>query len=417
MKTLNIINDLGIRAKKASIELSNIESSKKNLALENLKSELKLNSNEIIKINKKDIENAMSMNLSSAMIDRLTLNKERIEGVINSLDDIIKLEDPIGIILSEWERPNGLKIKKVSVPLGVIGIIYESRPNVTVDASAISIKAGNAVILRGGKDSFYSSQKLNEIINKAFSDAGLPINSVQMIPTPDREAVNEMLKLDKYIDVIIPRGGKGLIKNVKQNSSIPVIKHLDGICHVYVDKDADINIAQDVVFNSKMRRPGICGAAETLLIDKFHSNNAMKILQKLSDANCEIKGDSFIQSLNNKFLKATKDDWSTEYLEKIISVKIVENVEEAVNHINTYGSGHTESIITENMETFNFFQSRTNSAIVLKNASTQFADGGEFGFGAEIGISTDKLHVRGPVGSQHLTSFKYIVQGNGQVRP
>ena len=417
MKTLNIIKDLGIRAKKASIELSNIESSKKNLALENLKSELKLNSNEIIKINKKDIENAVLMNLSSAMIDRLTLNKERIEGVINSLDDIIKLEDPIGIILSEWERPNGLKIKKVSVPLGVIGIIYESRPNVTVDASAISIKAGNAVILRGGKDSFYSSQKLNEIINKAFSDAGLPINSVQMIPTPDREAVNEMLKLDKYIDVIIPRGGKGLIKNVKQNSSIPVIKHLDGICHVYVDKDADINIAQDVVFNSKMRRPGICGAAETLLIDKFHSNNAMRILQKLSDASCEIKGDSFIQSLNNKFLKATKDDWSTEYLEKIISVKIVENVEDAVNHINTYGSGHTESIITENMETFNFFQSRINSAIVLKNASTQFADGGEFGFGAEIGISTDKLHVRGPVGSQHLTSFKYIVQGNGQVRP
>ncbi len=417
MKTLNIIKDLGIKAKKASIELSNIESSKKNLALENLKSELKLNSNEIIKINKKDIENATSMNLTSAMIDRLTLNKERIEGVINSLDDIIKLEDPIGIILSEWERPNGLKIKKVSVPLGVIGIIYESRPNVTVDASAISIKAGNAVILRGGKDSFYSSQKLNEIINKAFSDAGLPINSVQMIPTPDREAVNEMLKLDKYIDVIIPRGGKGLIKNVKQNSSIPVIKHLDGICHVYVDKDADISIAEDVVFNSKMRRPGICGAAETLLIDKFHSNNAMKILQKLSDASCEIKGDSFIQSLNNKFLKATEDDWSTEYLEKIISVKIVENVEEAVNHINTYGSGHTDSIITENKETFNFFQSRVNSAIVLKNASTQFADGGEFGFGAEIGISTDKLHVRGPVGSQHLTSFKYIVQGNGQVRP
>ena len=417
MKTLNIIQDIGIKAKKASIELSNIESSKKNLALENLKSELKLNSNEIIKINKKDIENAMSMNLSSAMIDRLTLNKERIEGMINSLDDIIKLKDPIGIILSEWERPNGLKIKKISVPLGVIGIIYESRPNVTVDASAISIKAGNTVILRGGKDSFHSSQKLNEIINKAFSDAGLPINSVQMIPTPDREAVNEMLKLDKYIDVIIPRGGKGLIDNVKQNSSIPLIKHLDGICHVYVDKDADIGIAEDVVFNSKMRRPGICGAAETLLIDKFHSNNAMKILQKLSNANCEIKGDPFIQSLNKNFLKATEDDWSTEYLEKIISVKIVEDVEEAVNHINTYGSGHTDSIITENMETFNFFQSRINSAIILKNASTQFADGGEFGFGAEIGISTDKLHVRGPVGSQHLTSFKYIVQGNGQVRP
>ena len=248
-------------------------------------------------------------------------------------------------------------------------------------------------------------------------DSGLPENSVQMVPIPEREAVNEMLKLDNYIDVIIPRGGKGLIENIKQNSSIPVIKHLDGICHVFIDKEADLNIAEKVVFNSKMRRPGICGAAETLLIDKSQVNKISKILNKLYEAGCEIRGDDLIQSLSNNFIKASEEDWSTEYLEKIISVKIVKDVDEAINHINIYGSGHTESIITSNSQTFDKFQSQINSAIILQNASTQYADGGEFGFGAEIGISTDKLHVRGPVGAEHLTSFKYVVVGNGQVRP
>ncbi len=417
MMSSDIVAELGVKAKKASLELSNIESSKKNLALEKLKKELEINTKELININKEDIENANSMNLSNAMIDRLALNENRIEGIIKSLDDIINLKDPIGLVLSEWDRPNGLKIKKMSVPLGVIGIIYESRPNVTVDASAIAMKAGNAVILRGGKDSFFSSQKLNHIINNAFSKAGLPDNVVQMIPKPEREFVDEMLKLDKYIDVIIPRGGKSLIQNVKQNSTIPVIKHLDGICHVFVDKDADISIAEKVVFNSKMRRPGICGAAETLLIHKKKSDDALKIIEKLVEAGCEIRGDVFIQSLNSKFSQATDEDWSTEYLEKIISVKIVEDVDEAINHINTFGSGHTESIITNNSETFDTFQKKINSAIILQNASTQYADGGEFGFGAEIGISTDKLHVRGPVGAEHLTSFKYVIVGNGQVRP
>ena len=417
MNSVEIIKQLGINAKKAAAELANIHNEQKNKALYNLKENLIKFSSEIIQINNKDIENAYAMKLSSALIDRLTLNEDRINGMVNCLDEIINLKDPTGIVLSEWDRPNGLHIQKVSVPLGVIGIIYESRPNVTVDASAIAIKAGNSVILRGGKDSFHSSQKLNEIINKSFAKAGLPDNSVQMVPIADRAAVNAMLQLDAYIDVIIPRGGKGLIQNIKEKSSIPVIKHSDGICHVYVDKDADISIAKEVIFNSKMRRPGICGAAETLLIDKAISKNSMALLTNLVDAECEIRGDSFIQSLDNKFKKASEEDWRTEYLDKVISVKIVDGVSGAIDHINNYSSGHTESIITEDSKTFEMFYKNINSAIILQNASTQFADGGEFGFGAEIGISTDKLHVRGPVGSEHLTSFKYVVQGNGQVRP
>ena len=417
MSVIDIIKRLGINAKKASVKLTNVHNEKKNEALDILKQNLKKFSSEIIDINKKDIENAYSMKLSIAMIDRLTLNEDRINIMISNLNEIINLRDPVGIVLSEWDRPNGLHIKKITVPLGVIGIIYESRPNVTVDASAIAIKAGNAVILRGGKDSFHSSQKLNEIINKSFSKAGLPENTVQMVPIPERAAVDEMLKLDSYIDIIIPRGGKSLIQKVKDKSSIPIIKHFGGICHVYVDKDADISIAKNVIFNSKMRRPGICGAAETLLIDKAISKNARDLLTELTDAKCEIRGDTYIQSLDKKFKKATEEDWKTEYLDKIISVKIVDGINGAVEHINSFSSGHTESIITENSETSQFFFNNIDSAIILQNASTQFADGGEFGFGAEIGISTDKLHVRGPVGSEHLTSFKYIIHGSGQVRP
>ena len=416
MNLNKIIKNIGINAKEASGKLANTNNEKKNEALDNLRQDLKLFSSELIKINKKDLDNAHLMRLSSSMIDRLTLNEDRIENMIRSLKEIINLKDPVGIILSEWDRPNGLHIKKITVPIGVIGIIYESRPNVTVDASAIAIKAGNAVILRGGKDSFHSSQKLNKIINNAFSKAGLPTNTVQMVPTPDRAAVDEMLQLDSYIDVIIPRGGKSLIQNVKEKSSIPVIKHLDGICHIYVDKDADLSIAKKVIFNSKMRRPEICGATETLLIDQAISKNAMDLLTNLMDAKCEIRGDSYIQSLDKNFKHANEEDWKTEYLDKIISVKIVDGINAAVEHINNFSSGHTESIITENHQTFQTFYNNIDSAIILQNASTQFADGGEFGFGAEIGISTDKLHVRGPVGSEHLTSFKYVVYGNGQVR-
>ena len=416
MNSIEIIKQLGINAKIASSKLAHIHNNKKNEALDNLKKSIKLFSSELIEINKIDVENAHKLELSPAVIDRITINENRIDSMITSLGEIIKLKDPVGIVLSEWDRPNGLHIQKVAVPLGVIGVIYESRPNVTVDASAIAIKAGNAVILRGGKDSFHSSQKLNEIINTAFSKAGLPDNTVQMVPIPDRTAVDEMLRLDSYIDVIIPRGGKSLIQKIKEKSLIPVIKHLDGICHVYVDKDADMSIAKDIVFNSKMRRPGICGAAETLLIDKVVIKNAMEILTSLVDAKCEIRGDKYIRSLDKKFKQATEEDWKTEYLDKIISVKIVDGIKEAVEHINNFSSGHTESIITENQQTFQTFYKNINSAIILQNASTQFADGGEFGFGAEIGISTDKLHVRGPVGAEHLTSFKYIVKGDGHER-
>ena len=413
----SIIKQLGINAKNASSKLTNIQAEKKNQALDYLKKDLKSLSSIIIKVNKKDIKNAHAMKLSSAMIDRLTLNEEKINNMISSLEEIINLKDPVGVILSEWNRPNGLNIQKITVPIGVIGIIYESRPNVTVDASAIAVKAGNAIILRGGKDSFNSSQKLGEIINNAFSRAGLPNNTVQMVQIPDRSAVDELIQLDSYIDVIIPRGGKSLIQNIKEKSSIPIIKHLDGICHVYVDKDADLNLAKSVVFNSKMRRPGICGAAETLLIDKAISKKALDLLSDLINSKCEIRGDNFIQSLDKKFKQASVKDWETEYLDKIISVKIVDGVNEAIEHINNFSSNHTESIITENKKTFKTFYNNINSAIILQNASTQFADGGEFGFGAEIGISTDKLHVRGPVGAEHLTSFKYVVRGNGQIRP
>ena len=411
------IRNLGIKAKKAANLLANISESKKNKAIEELAKNLNSFQNELIEINHKDIENASNINLSSEKIERLTLTPEIVQGMISGLNEIIKLKDPVGNIISEWVRPNGLNIKKISVPLGVIGMIYESRPNVTVDASAIAIKAGNSIILRGGKDSYHSSNKLNEIINLSFLKAGLPKNVVQMISSPDRLAVDEMLQLDEFIDVIIPRGGKELIKKIKEKSVIPVIKHLDGICHVFVEKSADLKKAKEIIFNSKMRRPSICGASETLLIDKPLSSKALNLIQSLVDSKCEIRGDEFISQLNPKFKKATEQDWGTEYLDKIISIKIVDGTQEAIDHINKYSSGHTESIVTENKEIFEMFYKQIDSAIILQNASTQFADGGEFGFGAEIGISTDKLHVRGPVGAQHLTSFKYVIFGNGQVRP
>ena len=416
MNINKIVQQLGIKAKVASLNLSNINSDIKNKALKTSKELILSSISELLEINKKDIDHALKNNLSTSMIDRLTLNKDRIESIALSLDEIIKLEDPVGRIISEWKRPNGLHFQKISVPIGVIGIIYESRPNVTVDASAISVKAGNSIILRGGKDCFYTSSKLYDLINIAFNKTGLPKNTVQMVPMTDRSAVDAMLKLDSHIDIIIPRGGKDLIKKIKKNSLIPVIKHIDGICHIYVDGEADLLTAKNVVFNSKMRRTGICGAAETLLIDKKISNNAIQILSELKNANCEIRGDTFIKSLDKEFKLANDNDWDIEYLDKIISVKIVDGVAGAIEHINKHSSGHTESIITENNSTFQTFYNNIDSAIILQNASTQFADGGEFGFGAEIGISTDKLHVRGPVGSEHLISYKYIIRGNGQVR-
>ena len=411
------IIEIGKKAKIASSKLSNINSKTKQIALKSAAKKIKENIKEIIKINLIDIQNAEENNLNSAIIDRLKLSDDRILGITNSLNEIADLPEPVGNIIDEWQRPNGLKIQKISVPIGVIGIIYESRPNVTADASAIGIKSGNAIILRGGKDAYNTSYKIYEIINEAFINNNLPENCIQMIPSIERSAVDAMLNLREYIDIIVPRGGKDLIKKINSISKIPVIKHLEGICHLYVDGDANIETAKKVILNSKMRRPGICGAVETLLFDKRLSNYFPDLLLDLKNAKCEIRGDESICLIDSKFKKATEEDWDLEYLDKIISVKVVSGVSEAIRHINKHSSNHTESIITENQNTSEKFFQEIDSAIILQNASTQFADGGEFGFGAEMGISTDKLHVRGPVGAQHLVSFKYIVRGNGQVRP
>ena len=417
MSILETINELGKKAKDASIKIRVLHKEKKKTAYEYLEKNIKDKASIILNANKLDIENAISNNLSKPLINRLKVTDESISGIIKSITQIKNQPDPIGIILENWEQPNGLKFSKISIPLGVLGVIYESRPNVTVDASCLALKSNNALILRGGSDSYHTSKQLVNIITESFNEAGLPNDIIQMIPTTDREAVDHLLAMNNYVNVIIPRGGKSLIKKINEKSKIPVIKHLEGLCHVYVDKEANLEIAKNVILNSKLRRPEICGAAETLLIDAALKDKVLELIQPIYKAGCTIKGDDFIRSLNNNFEKAKDEDWSTEYLDKIISCKIVNGVEGAIDHINRYSSNHTESIITENEQTFSNFYNNIDSAIILKNASTQFADGGEFGFGAEIGISTDKLHVRGPVGAKHLTTFKYIVHGNGQTRP
>jgi len=417
MNILKTISELGNKAKIASTKIRVLKPQEKKIAYEYLEVDLKANKTKILDANKLDIDNAIKNNLAKPLINRLKITEESILGIIKSVSDIKNLPEPIGKILESWEQPNGLKFSKISVPLGVLGVIYESRPNVTIDAACLSLKSNNALILRGGSDSFYTSFELVKIVIDSFGKAGLPKNIIQMIPTTERKAVDHLLAMNDYINVIIPRGGKSLIKKILEKSKIPVIKHLEGLCHVYVDKEANIEVAKKIIFNSKLRRPEICGATETLLIDSTIKEKSFELLLPLHEAGCEIKGDEFIQSLDKNFNPATEEDWLTEYLDKIISVKIVSGVKGAIDHINKYSSNHTESIITENDQTFIDFYNNIDSAIILKNASTQYADGGEFGFGAEIGISTDKLHVRGPVGAKHLTTFKYIVHGSGQIRP
>ena len=417
MNILETINELGKKAKDASIQIRVLQKEKKMTAYQCLEKNIGKNADQILNSNKLDIENAIANDLSKPLINRLKVTEQSIAGIIKSITEIKNQPDPIGTVLENWEQPNGLKFSKISVPLGVLGVIYESRPNVTVDASCLALKSNNALILRGGSDSYHTSKQLVNIITESFIEANLPENIIQMIPTTDREAVDHLLAMKDYVNVIIPRGGKSLIKKINEKSKIPVIKHLEGLCHVYVDKEADIEIAKNIIFNSKLRRPEICGAAETLLIDSSIKEKAFELIEPIYKAGCVIKGDDFVANLDKNFEKANDEDWSTEYLDKIISVKIVDGVMGATDHINRYSSNHTESIITENDQTFMNFYNNIDSAIILKNASTQFADGGEFGFGAEIGISTDKLHVRGPVGAKHLTTFKYIVHGNGQARP
>ncbi|CAK0773482.1 Gamma-glutamyl phosphate reductase [Azospirillaceae bacterium] len=371
----------------------------------------------ILNANKIDIANARNNKIPEPIIERLFLDNTRIEAMAKGLEDISGLPDPVGSIISSWERPNGLKISRVRVPLGVIGIIYESRPNVTADAGGLCLMSGNAALLRGGSESFFSSCAIVEVMKSAFHSVGLPDNIIQFIPTTDRAAVGIMLTMSDFIDVIIPRGGKSLIQRVANESRIPVIKHLDGICHVYIDSAADLEKACNVTFNAKLRRTSVCGATETLLINQdVVSTHLLPILEVLISGGCEIRGDRMICSCDPRVIPAIEEDWKTEYLDAIISVKVVKDVDEAVHHINHYGSHHTDCIITEDQYVAERFLNNVDSSIVLLNASTQFADGGEFGMGAEIGISTGKLHARGPVGAEQLTSYKYVVRGTGQCR-
>ena len=410
---------MGKNARKASQILTLANSDLKNSALEAMAVDIEENKENILEANIKDVEKAKANNISKSFLDRLILNDERIKSISDGLREIIKIEDPIGQTMSKWDRPNGLNIERVRTPLGVIGVIYESRPNVTADAGALCLKAGNAVILRGGSESYFSSNAIYNSLKNGLIKTGLPEHSIQIIPTTDRSAVGYLLSgLNDSIDVVVPRGGKSLVERVQNEAKVPVFGHLEGICHVYIDKDADVKKAIEVTVNAKMRRTGICGAAETLLIDKENADIFLpKLAEALKDLDCELRGCNNSLKIINDMIPAEENDWSTEYLDAIISIKIVDGIRGAIDHINSFSTSHTDSIITENIKTADIFLKEIDSAIVMHNASTQFADGGEFGMGAEIGIATGRFHARGPVGVEQLTSFKYIVRGSGQVRP
>jgi len=413
-----LMREIGENAKAAAAELSVASTDAKNTALTEMAASLRRRTDEILAANAKDMQAGEEKGLTGAMLDRLLLTADRIDGVAKGLEAIAELPDPVGTIESAWERPNGLKISRVRVPLGVIGVIYESRPNVTADAGGLCLKSGNAAILRGGSESFHSSRAIVESLAEGLQAAGLPENAIQLVPTTDRAAVGEMLTMTDYIDVIVPRGGKSLIQRVSDESKVPLFKHLEGLCHTYVDGAADPAMAKAVVVNAKMRRTGICGATETLLIDEKAAPTMLTdIVGGLIEAGCEVRGDAESQAIDNRISTASDEDWDTEYLDSIIAVKIVDGVDGAIEFIRKHGSDHTDAIVTDDAEAAEQFINRVDSAIVLVNASTQFADGGEFGMGAEIGISTGKLHARGPVGVEQLTSMKYVVRGTGQVRP
>ncbi len=415
----SLMADIGERAKNAAKILATASTKQKNLALNMAADELVNSKDKILQANEKDMKNGREKNLSTALLDRLMLDEKRINSIANSLKQIAKLDDPIGKIIAKWSVPSGLTIERVRTPLGVIGIIYESRPNVTADAGALCLKSGNAAILRGGSDSFFSSTAIHKALIKGLKEAGLPEDVVQLVTTTEREAVGHMLSgLNGNIDVIVPRGGSGLVARVQKEARVPVFSHLEGICHLYIHESAKLNMAVQIALNSKMRRTGICGAAETLLIDEALINTHLEpICNSLIEAGCEIRGDERVVKIIPQSKEANELDWSTEYLDAIISVKIVSGVEAAISHINKYSSGHTESIVAEDNKAVEKFFKNIDSAILMHNASTQFADGGEFGMGAEIGIATGKMHARGPVGVEQLTSFKYLVHGSGQVRP
>ncbi len=408
---------IGEAARAALPELASADEAAKNAALRAAADRIRDRAATLRDANARDLDEA-SDDMSDAFRDRLELDDGRIEGMAKALEEIAALPDPVGTEIAAWDRPNGLRISRVRVPLGVIGIIYESRPNVTADAGGLCLKSGNAAILRGGSESFHSSGAIVDCLHFGLRQAGLPEAAIQRVPTRDRDAVGAMLAMHDLIDVIVPRGGKSLIGRVQRDSRIPVIAHLDGNCHVYIDSAADPEMARAVAFNAKMRRTGICGAAETLLIDQSVAAKILPpILAELAEAGCEIRGDAATRALDPRVVPASEDDWNTEFLDAIIAVKQVAGLDEAIEHVNRHGSHHTDAIVTGDATRARRFLDRVDSAIVLHNASTQFADGGEFGMGAEIGISTGRLHARGPVGVEQLTTFKYVVRGTGQVRP
>ena len=413
-----LILNMGQKAKKASRSLRTTDTDTKNSVLRKIIANLQKNQDSILVANNKDLAAGKSSGLDDALLDRLMLNPERISGIIESLEQIITLPDPIGETTNLKDRPSGIQICKMRVSIGVIGIIYESRPNVTIDAAALCLKSGNAVILRGGSEAIHSNLALYQCIKEALSDVGLDSNAVQIIDTTDREAVTKLVQASDYVDAIIPRGGKGLIENISSHAKMPVIKHLHGVCHTYLDKEADSQKAIDIAFNGKTRRYGVCNATETLLVHKdFKSETLSQLIELYVDKGVELRGCQESQKRSDKIIAATEDDWSAEYLAPILSVRIVDSLDEAIFHIEKYGSSHTDAIVTENKSRAKKFMAEVDSSSVMVNASTAFADGFEYGLGAEIGISTDKFHVRGPVGLEGLTSQKYIVQGDGHTRP
>jgi len=414
-----LMDGMGRDAAAAASVLALASTATKNAALAKIAVSLRARAPELLAANAKDLEAARAKGLSGAMLDRLALDAARIESMARGVEEIAALADPIGATVAQWTRPNGLDIARVRVPLGVIGIIYESRPNVTCDAGSLCLKSGNAAILRGGSESVHSSRAIHACLVDGLIAAGLPAASIQLVPTTDRAAVGYLLSsMTDYIDVVVPRGGKSLVARVQQEARVPVIGHLEGVCHVFVDRDSDLAMARAIVKNAKLRRTGVCGSAETVLVDAAcAATHLAPVIMDLLDAGCEVRGDAIVQKVDARVKAATEQDWYTEYLDAIIAARVVDGVDAAIEHIGKYGSAHTDSIVTANAGTAQRFLERVDSAIVLHNASTQFADGGEFGMGAEIGISTDRFHARGPVGVEQLTSYKYVVRGTGQVRP
>ena len=414
-----LMHDIGARAQAASRVLALAEPKQKSTALRAAAKAVRDETAAILQANAEDVAAARKRNAAPAFIDRLMLDEARIAGMADGIETVAGVHDPVGEVIASWDRPNGLKIERVRTPLGVIAVIYESRPNVTADAGALAIKAGNAVILRGGSDGFRSARAIHAAMARGLASAGLPVDAIQLVPTRDRAAVGLLLSgLDGMVDVVVPRGGKSLVGRVQAEARVPVFAHLEGVCHVYVHAPADLEMAKKIVLNAKMRRTGVCGAAETLLVDRKLADSHLKpLVQMLIDAGCEVRGDETTKKADARVVPASAEDWSSEYLDAIISVGVVDNLDAAISHIGQYGSHHTDSIVTDDRRAAEIFLSKVDSAIVLHNASTQFADGGEFGFGGEIGIATGRLHARGPVGAEQLTSFKYRIRGNGQIRP